>query len=152
MFFQDLSDANEQLSETVVSNQAIMASKRKLEQELSTLNVRLFLSFISKGWIYIFFISLILMRWAMRKKCHLNVLLKPWLMLPGIFLPIDILCLSWMHSQDKVGKLFILICSFLLYSFIALLFFHDIYLLTGFCKLGEWNGSTFNFRRAFVSI
>merc|ERR1711872_557133 len=35
---QDLSDANEQLSETVVSNQAIMASKRKLEQELSTLN------------------------------------------------------------------------------------------------------------------
>jgi len=35
---QDLSDANEQLSESVVSNQAISASKRKLEQELSTLN------------------------------------------------------------------------------------------------------------------
>jgi len=35
---QDLSDANEQLSEAVVSNQAITASKRKLEQEHATLN------------------------------------------------------------------------------------------------------------------
>merc|ERR1712107_396955 len=33
---QELSDANEQLSEAVVSNQAISAAKRKMEQELST--------------------------------------------------------------------------------------------------------------------
>ena len=36
---QELSDANEQLSEAVVSNQAITAAKRKMEQELSTLQV-----------------------------------------------------------------------------------------------------------------
>ena len=38
---QELSDANEQLSEAVVSNQAITAAKRKMEQELSTLQVGL---------------------------------------------------------------------------------------------------------------
>ena len=36
---QELSDANEQLSEAVVSNQAISAAKRKMEQEMSTLQV-----------------------------------------------------------------------------------------------------------------
>ena len=41
---QDLSDANEQLSEAVVTNQAITAAKRKMEQELSTIQVRLTLS------------------------------------------------------------------------------------------------------------
>merc|ERR1712235_148155 len=34
---QELSDSNEQLSESVVSNQSISAAKRKMEQELSTL-------------------------------------------------------------------------------------------------------------------
>ena len=36
---QELSDSNEQLSESVVSNQSISAAKRKMEQELSTLQV-----------------------------------------------------------------------------------------------------------------
>ena len=36
---QELSDANEQLSESVVTNQAITAAKRKMEQEMSTLQV-----------------------------------------------------------------------------------------------------------------
>lgn len=39
LFFKDLSDANEQLSEAVVANEAILASKRKLEQEYTTLSV-----------------------------------------------------------------------------------------------------------------
>merc|ERR1719219_3137232 len=34
---QELSDANEQLSEAVVSNQSISAAKRKMEQEMSTM-------------------------------------------------------------------------------------------------------------------
>merc|ERR1740128_752503 len=34
---QELSDANEQLSEAVVCNQAVTAAKRKMEQEMSTL-------------------------------------------------------------------------------------------------------------------
>ena len=38
---QELSDANEQLSESVVTNQAITAAKRKMEQEMSTLQVSL---------------------------------------------------------------------------------------------------------------
>merc|ERR1719237_1365450 len=38
---QELSDANEQLSESVVSNQAITAAKRKMEQEMSTLQSEL---------------------------------------------------------------------------------------------------------------
>ncbi|XP_023346082.1 myosin heavy chain, muscle, partial [Eurytemora carolleeae] len=37
MLEQDHSDSNEQLSEMVVSNQAITASKRKMEQEMATL-------------------------------------------------------------------------------------------------------------------
>ena len=37
---QELSDANEQLSEAVVANQSISAAKRKMEQELSTLQVK----------------------------------------------------------------------------------------------------------------
>ena len=41
---QELSDSNEQLSEAVVTNQAITAAKRKMEQELSTIQVRLTLS------------------------------------------------------------------------------------------------------------
>ena len=36
---QELSDANEQLSEAVVANQSVTAAKRKMEQELSTLQV-----------------------------------------------------------------------------------------------------------------
>ena len=36
---QELSDSNEQLSESVVSNKSITAAKRKMEQELSTLQV-----------------------------------------------------------------------------------------------------------------
>ena len=36
----DLSDCNESLSESSVQNQAIAAAKRKLESEMSTLNVR----------------------------------------------------------------------------------------------------------------
>ena len=34
---QELSDANEQLSEVVVTNQSITAAKRKMEQEMSTM-------------------------------------------------------------------------------------------------------------------
>merc|ERR1711893_510866 len=36
---QDLSDANEQLSDATVQNQAIAAGKRKLESEMQTLHV-----------------------------------------------------------------------------------------------------------------
>ena len=38
---QELSDANEQLSESVVTNQAITAAKRKMEQEMSTMQTEL---------------------------------------------------------------------------------------------------------------
>jgi len=38
---QELSDANEQLSESVVSNQSVSAAKRKMEQELTTLQVEM---------------------------------------------------------------------------------------------------------------
>merc|ERR1712055_670205 len=38
---QELSDANEQLSEATVCNQAITAAKRKMEQEMATLNADL---------------------------------------------------------------------------------------------------------------
>ena len=38
---QELSDSNEQLSEAVVTNQSIIAAKRKMEQEMSTLQVSL---------------------------------------------------------------------------------------------------------------
>jgi len=38
---QELSDSNEQLSEAVVTNQAITAAKRKMEQEMSTLQSEL---------------------------------------------------------------------------------------------------------------
>merc|ERR1712106_902414 len=38
---QELSDANEQLSEAVVCNQAVTAAKRKMEQEMTTLNADL---------------------------------------------------------------------------------------------------------------
>ena len=41
---QELSDSNEQLSEAVVTNQAITAAKRKMEQEMSTLQVSLSIS------------------------------------------------------------------------------------------------------------
>ena len=40
---QELSDANEQLSEAVVCNQAVTAAKRKFEQEMTTLNVSFYL-------------------------------------------------------------------------------------------------------------
>ena len=43
---QELSDSNEQLSEAVVTNQAITAAKRKMEQEMSTLQVSLSISII----------------------------------------------------------------------------------------------------------
>ena len=64
---QELSDANEQLSESVVSNQAITAAKRKMEQEMSTLQVSLlntitlvFTQFYSRvSWT----------RWRMRRPC-----------------------------------------------------------------------------------
>ena len=38
---QELSDSNEQLSSSVVTNQAITAAKRKMEQEMSTLAAEL---------------------------------------------------------------------------------------------------------------
>ena len=38
---QELSDSNEQLSEAVVTNQSIFAAKRKMEQEMSTMQAEL---------------------------------------------------------------------------------------------------------------
>ena len=38
---QELSDSNEQLSSSVVTNQAITAAKRKMEQEMATLAAEL---------------------------------------------------------------------------------------------------------------
>jgi hypothetical protein len=49
---QELSDANEQLSEAVVCNQAVTAAKRKFEQEMTTLNV----SFYSNLQTYFLFL------------------------------------------------------------------------------------------------
>ena len=64
---QELSDSNEQLSEAVVTNQSITAAKRKMEQEMSTLQVSLvktitlvFTEFYSRvSWT----------RWRMRRPC-----------------------------------------------------------------------------------
>ena len=46
---QELSDSNEQLSEAVVTNQSIIAAKRKMEQEMSTLQVSLSISQLSSS-------------------------------------------------------------------------------------------------------
>ena len=62
---QELSDSNEQLSEAVVHNQAITAAKRKMEQEMSTLQVSLSIS------IYTLIIPLRVSwtRWPTRLRC-----------------------------------------------------------------------------------
>ena len=52
---QELSDVNEQLSDSTVQNQAVTAAKRKLESEMQTLNV----SYYSRKWIVIIYQNII---------------------------------------------------------------------------------------------
>ena len=63
---QELSDANEQLSEAVVTNQAITAAKRKMEQELSTIQVHVILFSFFPNY---FYHRVSWTRWLTRPRC-----------------------------------------------------------------------------------